>query len=127
MSAFTRSTFERNRGLHVGEECEMCLHDPVVVWCAVTGGEDGWRYDNNIDVRIETQGQWTTGMCVVDRRGRKRLAEKDDLMGGDLEELSQDQGGWLSRHKGNRVDVCVGAPGGERGCADVLLGRVFGV
>ena len=115
----------------------MSLHDPVVVWNAVTGGAaageeeeetgDGqWRYDADVDVRIETQGQWTVGMCVVDRRGRKQLAEKDDLMSGDLGEVSSDQGGWLSRHRGNRVDVCVGMPGGQTGCAEALLGSVFG-
>jgi hypothetical protein len=47
----------------------LSLHDPLVVWSllAPRGGiapAGGAR-----DVRVETGGQWTRGMCVADRRG----------------------------------------------------------
>jgi hypothetical protein len=48
----------------------LSLHDPLVVWSllAPPGGiGPGARAR---DVRVETAGQWTRGMCVVDQRGR---------------------------------------------------------
>ena len=69
-----------------------------------------------LDIRVETQGQWTRGMCVVDRRSRKRR-ENDEP---DL----NDDGQWLGKLSGNRVDVLEEAPAGQA-LADLLLQRMF--
>ncbi|KAK2855536.1 hypothetical protein FQN49_005089 [Arthroderma sp. PD_2] len=100
-----------------GEEIavEMSLHDPVCVWYALTAAE-GWECKLQ-DVRVETTGQWTRGMTVVDRRkGRKPVDVEDE------EEDESDRGGWLGVG-GNRVGVLTGAPAYSLG--DNLLSRVF--
>lgn len=81
-----------------------------------------WTITPPEDIRIETQGQWTRGMCVIDRRDRKRLADDHDE-GKDF--IQTDHGGWLKRGKGNRVRRCVGTPG-ERVLARLMLERIFG-
>ena len=130
VTAFTTPTFERNAGLMQDEEKRMALHDPLVVWYALTSrptpiSSDGneepprggdWVIQKDVDVRIETTGEWTRGMCVVDRRGRK-IVEGEDV-GSDL-------GDWLTRSKGNRIDVCTGV-GDEDQLAKVLVSRIFG-
>ncbi|KAL8993859.1 MAG: hypothetical protein Q9169_006030 [Polycauliona sp. 2 TL-2023] len=127
--AFTEHSFRTTERLDVGHEVGggatwISLHDPVVVWYAVVtaGGEekeeDGWKVLRGEDVRVETVGQWTRGMCVVDGRDRKKGTEGE----GDVE---GDMGDWLSWKKGNRIDRCVGTPG-ERVLAGVLLDTVFG-
>ncbi|KAL8995620.1 MAG: hypothetical protein Q9188_006765 [Gyalolechia gomerana] len=128
MNAFLAATFEKMETLHHGHEVEgdathIDLHDPVCVWYAVTfddqsSGLSGWEFINGEDIRIETVGQWTRGMCVVDRRDRKK-AEKGE------KEVEGDMGEWLSWRKGNRVDRCVKTPG-ERLLAGVLLETIFG-
>ena len=117
-----------------GGDTWVSLHDPVVLWFAVAtaGGEEmeGWEVVRGEDVRVETVGQWTRGMCVVDGRDRKKRVEAEGEVGGEgLEgevEVEGDMGDWLSGGKGNRVDRCVGTPG-DGVLAGVLLGTVFGV
>lgn len=81
-----------------------------------------WTVTPPEDIRIETQGQWTRGMCVIDRRDRKRLTDDQDD-GKDF--VKTDHGGWLRRSKGNRVRRCVGTPG-EKVLARVMLEKIFG-
>ncbi|KAL8755171.1 MAG: hypothetical protein Q9184_004876 [Pyrenodesmia sp. 2 TL-2023] len=124
--AFLDATFKKVETLHEGHEDEgeatcVSLHDPLCVWYAVTGGAQsvaGWRFVEREDLRIETVGQWTRGMCVVDRRDRKRAKEGAAEVDGDM-------GEWLSWRKGNRVDRCVGTPG-KRVLAGVMLETMFG-
>ena len=137
VSAFLEATFRKTEALyhgHGGPDTYMCLHDPVPIWFAMAPEEKGWEVDGELDVRVETQGQWTRGMHVVDRRGMKML--KDEVRGeleagggagevDDLKEVSGDSGGWLSRRRGNRVGVCVGTPG-VRALAPLMMGRIFG-
>ena len=124
--AFLGSTFHKIQTLHHGHEdgsAALSLHDPLCVWYALTGAsqKEGWTVSGGEDVRVETSGQWTRGMCVVDRRNRKRR-EDDDGEGG---EVSGDTGNWLSSGRGNRLSRCVGTPG-ERALAPFLLDRIFG-
>lgn len=124
--AFTEHGFRTTESLHAGHEVGggstwISLHDPVVLWYAVaTGGEEkeGWEVVRGEDIRVETVGQWTRGMCVVDRRDRIKELEGEGEVQGDM-------GDWLSWRKGNRVDRCVGTPG-DRVLAGVLLGTIFG-
>ena len=79
-----------------------------------------WQLKEAEDVRIETAGQWTRGMCVIDQRDRKM--RDDDGEGG---EVSGDTGGWLSHSKGNRIDRCIGTPGTDA-LGTLLLDMIFG-
>jgi hypothetical protein len=69
------------------------------------------------DIRVECAGQWTRGMCVVDRRMRKKATDGEVKVGDDA--------GWLNPRKGNRVRRMVASPG-EDEFAHYLLGRIFG-
>lgn len=68
------------------------------------------------DIRVETTGQWTRGLCVVDRRSRKRR-ETDEVS-------NDDHGNWLGSSSGNRINRMVGSPGKEQ-FAEILLDRIF--
>ncbi|KAF2842132.1 nucleoside hydrolase [Patellaria atrata CBS 101060] len=128
-TAFLTSTFNKMESLHEGAEGDavgLALHDPICIWYTLTHAHTPWRFSPSSpeDIRIETSGQWTRGMCIVDRRSRRK--REDDVVG----EIPGDTGGWLSVSAGNRIWRAVGSPegeGGGRGFAGELLGRVFGV
>ncbi|KKZ63830.1 DNA glycosylase [[Emmonsia] crescens] len=110
---------------HDGDKAALSLHDPLCVWYALTNEvsptqqQSGWQPSAGSpeDIRVETTGQWTRGMCVVDRRNRKR---RDD----DLVSIS-DNGHWLSNLSGNRVQRMVSSPDAEVFGGD-MLDRIFG-
>ncbi|KAI9722215.1 MAG: hypothetical protein M1812_001687 [Candelaria pacifica] len=112
----------------VGEKVGLSLHDPLCVWYALSESDSGWMFEEE-DIRVETAGQWTRGMCVVDRRGRKMMDQGQDGVGGLVgdrdADVSGDTGGWLSMRKGNRLKRVVGTPG-EEGFGRYLLERIFG-
>lgn len=113
--AFLTFTFHKMEGSH--GTAAMELHDLLCVWYAVSGEKerDGWSTREDEDIRVETAGQWTQGMCVVDRRSwAKRIVER-----GDDGEVVVDGGGWLKRGRGNRLARCVDTPGRD------ALGRLF--
>ncbi|KAL9596706.1 MAG: hypothetical protein Q9219_005617 [cf. Caloplaca sp. 3 TL-2023] len=128
VDAFTSATFKKVESLHHGHEVEgdgtyLSLHDPVCIWYAATfedrsSGAGKWQFNEGEDIRVETVGQWTRGMCVVDRRDRKKAKEGEKEVEGDM-------GDWLSSKKGNKVDRCIKTPG-ERMLAGVLLQTIFG-
>ncbi|CED83155.1 Predicted inosine-uridine preferring nucleoside hydrolase [Phaffia rhodozyma] len=67
-SAFLPRVKEIYSSLGLPDEMEM--HDPMVVWVAVALA----RGDSGFSVRrrkfeVERKGEWTRGMCVIDRRG----------------------------------------------------------
>ncbi|KAL2042845.1 hypothetical protein N7G274_004605 [Stereocaulon virgatum] len=131
--AFLDATFKKSESLYHGQAglgggaSYMCLHDIVCIWYALTSEsqEEDWTVKKHEDIRVETQGQWTRGMCVVDRREMKMLDVDVEGQGEGEGEVKGDAGGWLQRGKGNRVDRCVGTPGDEL-LAPLLLDRVFG-
>ena len=125
VGAFLTATFQKSESLHYGHEggsASMELHDIVCIWYALTSSTrpESWKMKSREDIRVETQGQWTRGMCVVDRRDRKML-DNDD---GESQD-SGDTGGWLSDLRGNRVNRCVETPGAEV-LAPLLLDTIFG-
>jgi inosine-uridine nucleoside N-ribohydrolase len=99
------------------------LHDPLCCWYVMDAEKQpgAWSLSEVQDIRVETAGQWSRGACIIDRRGRKDMAESDVL--GE-EEVSGDTGGWLSRKRGNKVQVCESTPGCEA-FADLLLESVY--
>lgn len=114
----TFNTLERLHPGHVGDAAELSLHDPVCVWYALTSQDPEWVYSANSpeDIRIDSLGQWTRGMCVIDRRNRHRIE-------GD-EESSSDHGLWLSGRAGNRIWRMDGSPA-EKNFGDIILQRIF--
>jgi len=122
--AFLSSTFNKVESLRKGDVSEtvgLALHDPLCIWYCMTGDASGWELQTQQDIRVETSGQWTRGMCVVDRRDRKRRQEDDDEG-----ERPGDTGDWLSPKSGNRLSVCTHTPGAEAFATD-LLNRVYGL
>lgn len=137
VAAFVDSTFAKITSLAADADADadaglvaLALHDPLTVWYALCPQHAGWKAATTTadgktvpwqDVRVETAGQWTRGMCVVDERPRARRTD------GPLDaEVPGDAGNWLSAVAGNRVTRMVGSPGPER-FGRVLLGRIFGL
>lgn len=120
--AFMMATFNKVEGLQPlsGDAVSLQLHDPLCIWYVMAPSLTGWNVTRDEDVRVETAGQWTRGMCVVDRRSRRRRTDGRD------EEIAGDTGNWLGARSGNRVGRCVQSPG-ETMLGQVLLQRVLGV
>ena len=140
VDAFLGATFKKSDSLYIDTEAgvtasdkydlEVPFHDPVCIWYALTtsapspgpaNSNHGWTIKHKEDIRVETLGQWTRGMYVVDRRGRQMVDTGAD---GEGAETSADNGDWLSVKKGNRLGRCVGTPG-VKGLEEVLLGTLF--
>lgn len=129
VGAFMAATFKKSESLYLEKEglgggaSFMCLHDIVCIWYALTfqSQKGEWEVKKGEDIRVETQGQWTRGMCVVDRRDMKMLAIDD---GEGEEEVSGDSGCWLQKGRGNRLGRCVGTPGAEK-LAPLMLRAIF--
>jgi inosine-uridine nucleoside N-ribohydrolase len=120
--AFMNATFEKVESLHpevTGDAVGLQLHDPLCVWYCMEDGNPKWKLVEGEDIRVETSGQWTRGMCVVDRRSRKR---RDDT---DESEVPGDTDGWITGGNGNRLNRCVGSPGPDT-FGRLLLKRIFG-
>ncbi|KAI0533919.1 Inosine/uridine-preferring nucleoside hydrolase domain-containing protein [Xylaria digitata] len=102
------------------EEPGLSLHDPLTVWYMLTGSSPEWKLAKNApeDIRIETAGQWSHGMHVLDRRGRVRADGKA------REEIVGDEDGWLSAKRGNRINRYVSSPGDDA-FAPYLMARLF--
>ncbi|KAI1820038.1 Inosine/uridine-preferring nucleoside hydrolase domain-containing protein [Xylaria intraflava] len=103
-----------------GEDPGLELHDPLTVWYMLTGLSPEWKLAAGApeDIRVETAGQWTHGMHMVDRRGRVRA---DGVI---KEEIERDEQGWLSAKRGNRINRYVSSPGFDA-FAPFLMARLF--
>ena len=84
----------------------------------MTADDSKWHFNDDEDIRVETSGQWTRGMCVVDRRRRRK--REDENVG----EMAGDTGNWLSNKAGNRIGRCVGSPGQDK-FGEYMLERIF--
>jgi inosine-uridine nucleoside N-ribohydrolase len=123
MTAFMTPMFAKMERLHEnqsGDSASLSLHDPLCIWYVLTRNSPAWirSPQSPEDIRVDTTGQWTRGMTVVDRRTRKRR-ESDGVR-------PHDQGNWLGSKSGNRVDRMVGSPG-EYAFARYMLERVLGL
>lgn len=136
-SVFIHRTYEKVQSLTAIQlDPGLELHDPLCVWYVLTRSATQWVSHPNSpeDIRVETAGQWTRGMHVVDRRNRKKgeveangsetLATPGgaDGEGGDA---PGDNGSWLDPLKGNRVNRIVATPG-EDAFGPYLMETVFG-
>jgi len=112
------------------EEPALSLHDPLTVWYAMSREDPGWKLTPKAeDIRIETSGQWTRGMHVIDRRDRVKPAEaavdisEEEFL--TLDEVPGDDSNWLSVRKGNRIHRVIASPG-ESLFREVWMQKVFG-
>ncbi|KAJ5985819.1 hypothetical protein N7499_007889 [Penicillium canescens] len=114
----TFKTLERLHRGHEGDAAQLSMHDPVCVWYAITAEDPKWLPSENSpeDIRIDTLGQWTRGMCVIDRRNRHRIEGE--------EESSSDHGLWLSGSAGNRIWRMDGSPA-EENFGEIIIQRLF--
>jgi hypothetical protein len=74
-SAFVHKTFEKIESLTRKQvDPGLELHDPLPIWYMLTRSAPSWMLAPKApeDIRIETAGQWTRGMHVIDRRNRKK-------------------------------------------------------
>lgn len=108
---------------------ELSLHDPLTVWYAMSSSNPAWKFPPKPeDIRVETTGQWTRGMHVIDRRGRGKPAEfaldvsEDELK--RIDDVPGDDDNWLSTLKGNRIHRVIASPG-EQLFKEEWMRRVF--
>ncbi|PHH58980.1 hypothetical protein CDD81_3968 [Ophiocordyceps australis] len=117
-----------------GNEPGLSLHDPLTVWYVLTQEDPGWKLAAKPeDIRVETSGQWTRGMHVVDKRVRAKPAEAAAAVSVDarqdpnvvtLDQVPGDTMGWLSVLKGNRINRIIATPGQDV-FKQVWIDRVF--
>ncbi|QDS74445.1 hypothetical protein FKW77_006363 [Venturia effusa] len=117
-NAFLTSTFNKMESLHeghAGDGTGLSLHDPLCIWYLLTlcHSEYAMTLSEPQDLRVETSGQWTRGMYVLDRRDRfKKVVREEDMM-EELDEVIGDAGRWLDGKSGNRILVAQGSGGKE--------------
>lgn len=147
-SAFVHKTYEKIESLtRKQDDPGLELHDPLCIWYMLTRSAPNWMCAPKApeDIRVETAGQWTRGMHVVDRRNRRKggaVVEQVKSPGAveisnpmesltvshpdaELGDAPGDNGGWLDVNKGNRINRIIGTPG-EDAFGPYLLERVFG-
>jgi hypothetical protein len=56
----------------------------------------------DVDARVETLGQWTKGMTLIDRRIRVKAEPGNPY--------PSDHGGWLEKDRGNRLTIIKESP-----------------
>lgn len=150
-SVFLGKTFDKIDSLTNGQsDPGLSLHDPLCVWYMLSRASPNWMTapKGPEDIRVETAGQWTRGMHVIDRRNRRKAGVDPTqvkspgavdivnpmeslnavVSGGDDGEgdtVPGDTMAWLSASKGNRVNRMVSSPG-EEAFGKYLLERIFG-
>ncbi|EAQ92592.1 hypothetical protein CHGG_00827 [Chaetomium globosum CBS 148.51] len=132
---FMTGTFDKiDSILGVGHNAGLSLHDPLCIWYMLTRDHPAWKtVPKPEDIRIETSGQWTTGMHVIDKRARAKPAELDSTVQTHpedpmdtvtVDEIPGDTMGWLSVRRGNRINRMVKSPGQDT-FAGILLEKIF--
>lgn len=125
-SHFIQGAFDKIRSMNFqGQEPALSLHDPLIVWYVISSSDPAWKMPPKPeDIRIETCGQWTRGMHVIDRRGRERVKTNSDQDLSSSRKEDGDDDGWLSVDKGNRINRIIGTPG-EEVFKEFWMNRVF--
>jgi len=135
-NSFLMGTFNKIDSLvGGGSEPGLSLHDPMCIWYMILRDDPAWKAAATPeDIRIETSGQWTRGMHVLDRRIRSKLGETKDsnitTHPGDptdkfrFGDVPGETMGWLSASKGNRINRIIGSPG-EDAFAGYLMKSLF--
>ena len=149
-NAFVQKTYAKIESLTRKQlDPGLELHDPLCIWYMLTRSAPSWMIAPKApeDIRVETAGQWTRGMHIVDRRNRKKagistlgqvkspgavdITNPMEILSVeqhiDVETIDApgDNGGWLDINKGNRINRIVNTPG-EDAFGPYLLERIFG-
>jgi inosine-uridine nucleoside N-ribohydrolase len=102
LSAFMTPMLDKMEALHVGhsgESASLALHDPLTIWYVLTRHASGWdpspAQPRLEDIRVETAGQWTKGMTLLDRRTRHRRNSDGPV--------PHDRDNWLGSRSGNQI------------------------
>jgi len=125
VSAFLASTFNKLDSLYSKDE-PLSLHDPLCVWYLLASPEMTLSSKPE-DIRIETTGQWTRGMCLTDKRqrsGSTKTPISEDASNLSLDEVPGDSGNWLSNQSGNRIWRCVDSEW-KQSFGTEMLRRIF--
>ncbi|KAI5843608.1 nucleoside hydrolase [Tricharina praecox] len=125
VGTFLGATFKHMQTLFAEtrpQDVHLSLHDPMTIWYVLTREmqPDGWVIREDVDVRVETQGHWTRGMSVVDRR---RWKAEEDL---SLPVRKHDRGVWLHKGHGNRVRVAMDSRWKGEILGEEMMRRIFG-
>lgn len=104
----------------------LALHDPTCVWYMLMRDDPAWKGIVE-DIRVETGGQWTRGMNIVDRRNRQKPTESEvdayeprpltpdgpEASDITISEIPPDDvhDSWVNPRKGNRINRIVKTPG----------------
>jgi inosine-uridine nucleoside N-ribohydrolase len=109
---------------HEGDNIGISLHDPLCVWYLFTQSEPQYaiKLAEPKDIRVETSGQWTRGMYVIDRRDRRKMPGKGD----EPVEVVGDAGVWLDQRAGNKIRVAVES-GGQEIFGEELIKRILSI
>jgi inosine-uridine nucleoside N-ribohydrolase len=135
VETFLSRTFDKiDSMISDGTEAGLSLHDPLCIWYMLTRDHAGWKaVAQPEDIRVETSGQWTRGMHVVDKRNRAKTEEgdtsittqpSDPLDTVTMDELPGDHKSWLDHRTGNRINRMLKSPG-EEVFAGELMKRIF--
>lgn len=144
LRAFLSAVLLRVRGIQAsfGLPDAMEMHDPLAIWYAIANAgrsfsdpAPGWSLRPR-EFKIERRGEYTRGMCVVDRRGTNEENEdrtKNQRLQGKAvrapklppKDEDVDRMGKTVEKPGRLPMVVVGTPGSEE-LRKILLGRVFG-
>jgi inosine-uridine nucleoside N-ribohydrolase len=149
IDAFMQKTYNHIKSMHQGQsDPGLSLHDPLCIWYMLLHSSPEWRGSPKglEDIRIETTGQWTRGMHVVDQRNRRKVGRDYYVRDAEhmtanasgttealekrqteieVDEVLGDTMGWLTASKGNRINRIVSSPGNDI-FGPHLLERLFG-
>lgn len=124
LSAFMTPMLDKMEALHIGHSgktASLALHDPLTIWYVLTRDTLGWdpspakpRFE---DIRVETSGQWTKGMTLVDRRTRHRRNSDGPV--------PHDRDNWLGSRSGNQI-LRLRKSGFEHQFGEEMMRRVLG-
>lgn len=143
LQEFTTAMLIRVRGLMKAFQLEdaMEMHDPVAVWYAISSGvttedpingvlgeQDGWDVQHRL-FKIERTGEYTRGMCVVDRRGTGEESftrTKGGASDGKTVAGNKDKVGENGAQQTKGTPRIITKTPGSAALEKMLLSRVFG-
>lgn len=105
-----------------GVKFGLQLHDPLAVWYAMTEDREAWVLEKNVDLRVETEGHYCKGMCIIDRRIEFKVYKEEEAnINGDTLKI---QG------VGNKLNIVKDCPSDDKSFErfeNIILSKFFAV